>query len=61
MHESEKVKVKSLSRVQLLATPWTAAYQALSSMGFSRQEDLGRVKQKKKKKERLKYIQEQQV
>ena len=32
-----KVKV-SLSRVQLLATPWTAAYQALPSMGFSRQE-----------------------
>ena len=33
-----KVKLKSLSRVQLLATPWTAAYQALPSMGFSRQE-----------------------
>ena len=33
-----KVKVKSLSRVQLLATQWTAAYQALRSMGFSRQE-----------------------
>ena len=33
-----KVKVKSLSRLQLLATPWTAAYQALPSMGFSRQE-----------------------
>ena len=33
-----KVKVKSLSRVRLLATPWTAAYQASSSMGFSRQE-----------------------
>ena len=33
-----KVKVKSLSRVQLLATPWTAAYQAPSSMGFSMQE-----------------------
>ena len=33
-----KVKVKSLSRVWLLATPWTAAYQALPSMGFSRQE-----------------------
>ena len=33
-----KVKVKSLSRVQLFATPWTAAYQAPSSMGFSRQE-----------------------
>ena len=33
-----KVKVKSPSRVQLLATPWTAAYQAPPSMGFSRQE-----------------------
>ena len=33
-----KVKVKSLSHVQLLATPWTAAYQALPSIGFSRQE-----------------------
>ena len=33
-----KVKVKSLSRVQLLATPWTAAYQAPPSMGFSRHE-----------------------
>ena len=32
-----KVKVKSLSRVWLLATPWTAAYQALPSMGLSRQ------------------------
>ena len=33
-----KVKVKSLSCVRLLATPWTAAYQAPLSMGFSRQE-----------------------
>ena len=33
-----KVKAKSLSRAWLLATPWTAAYQALPSMGFSRQE-----------------------
>ena len=33
-----KVKVKSLSRVQPLATPWTTAYQAPLSMGFSRQE-----------------------
>ena len=33
-----KVKVKLLSRVRLLATPWTAAHQALPSMGFSRQE-----------------------
>ena len=32
-----KVKVKSLSRVWLLATPWTAAYQAPLSMGLSRQ------------------------
>ena len=33
-----KVKVKPLSPVWLLATPWTAAYQAPPSMGFSRQE-----------------------
>ena len=33
-----KVKVKSLSRVQLSATPWTAAHQAPPSMGFCRQE-----------------------
>ena len=33
-----KVKVKSLSRARLLVTPWTAAYQAPLSMGFSRQE-----------------------
>ena len=33
-----KVKVKSLSCIQLLATPWTAAYQASLSKGFSRQE-----------------------
>ena len=32
-----KVKVKSLSSVWLLATPWTAAYQAPPPMGFSRQ------------------------
>ena len=32
-----KVKAKLLSRVRLLATPWTAAYQAPPSMGFSRQ------------------------
>ena len=30
--------VKSLSRVQLFVTPWTVAYQASLSMGFSRQE-----------------------
>ena len=33
-----KVKVKSLSCVRLLGTPWTAAYQAPPSMGFPRQE-----------------------
>ena len=32
----KKVKVKSLSRVRLFATPWTIAYQAHPSMGFSR-------------------------
>ena len=32
------MKVKSFSRVRLLATPWTAAHQAPPSMGFSRQE-----------------------
>ena len=34
----KKVKVKSLSRVWLFATPWTVAYQASPSMEFSRQE-----------------------
>ena len=33
-----KVKVKSFSRIWLLATPWTAACQAPPSMGFSRQD-----------------------
>ena len=33
-----KVKVKSFSHVQLVATAWTAAHQAPPSMGFSRQE-----------------------
>ena len=37
MHESEKWKW-SLCHVRLFATPWTAAYQAPPSMGFSRQE-----------------------
>ena len=32
------MKVKSLSRVRLFATPWTVAYQASPAMGFSRQE-----------------------
>ena len=35
---TEKGKVKSLSRVRLFVTPWTVAYQAPLSMGFSRQE-----------------------
>ena len=38
-----KVKGKSLSRVWLLVTPWTAAHQAPPSMGFSRQECWSRV------------------
>ena len=38
MKEKKKVKVKSLSHVRLFATPWTVAYQAPLSMGFSRQE-----------------------
>ena len=33
-----KVKVKSLSRVQLFATPWTVAHHAPPSMGFFKQE-----------------------
>ena len=33
-----KVKVKLLSHVQLFASPWTVAYEAPLSMGFSRQE-----------------------
>ena len=33
-----KLRVKSLSRVRLLATPWTAAYQAALPMGLARQE-----------------------
>ena len=35
---SMKVKVKLLSHVRLFATPWTVAYEAPPSMGFSRQE-----------------------
>ena len=34
----KSMKVTLLSRVQLFVTPWTVAYQALSSIGFSRQE-----------------------
>ena len=33
-----KAKVKALGHARVLVTPWTAAYQAPSSMGFSRQE-----------------------
>ena len=33
-----KVKMESLSHVRLFVTPWTVAYQAPLSMGFSRQE-----------------------
>ena len=36
--ETKKVKVKSLSRVQFSATPWTVACQVPLSMAFSRQE-----------------------
>ena len=38
-----KVKVKSLSRVRLFATPWTVARQVPLSMGFSRQEYWSRL------------------
>ena len=37
------MKVKSLSRIGLLATPWTVALQAPPSMGFSRQEYWGEL------------------
>ena len=40
-----KVKVKLLSRVRVLATPWTVAYRAPLSMGFPRQEYLSNYKQ----------------
>ena len=54
-----KVKVKSLSRVQLSATPWTAAYQAPPSMRFSRREyrsgvPLGKPKSHKRASGKLK-------
>ena len=39
-----KMKVKSLSRVRLFETPWTTAYQAPPSMGFSRQETSTKIK-----------------
>ena len=38
LYAAWKVKMKSLSCVQLFATPWTVAHQASPSMGFSRQE-----------------------
>ena len=38
MQNSMKVKVKSLSHIQLFATPWTVAHQAPLSLEFSRQE-----------------------
>ena len=37
-HPIKRTVVLSLSRFQLFVTPWTAAYQAPLSMGFSRQE-----------------------
>ena len=37
-YKKMKVKVKSLSRVWLFATPWTVAHQASPSLGFSRQD-----------------------
>ena len=37
------VKVKALSRVQLIATPWTVAHQTSPSMGFSWKEDWSRA------------------
>ena len=52
-----KVKGKSLSCVQLLATPWTAAYQAPPSMGFSRwKSSLAGSKKKKKNKPKCRWI-----
>ena len=38
VYKKERKKVKLLSRVRLFATPWTVAYQAPLSMGFSRQQ-----------------------
>ena len=38
MFIKSEVKVKSLSRVRLFATPWTIAHHAPQSVGFSRQE-----------------------
>ena len=52
------VKVKSLSHVRLLATPWTAAYQAPPPMGLSRQEDWSGVPLPSPKKSFQKQINE---
>ena len=41
VHSNIDMKVKSLSRVRLFASPWTVAYQAPLSVGFSRQEYWG--------------------
>ena len=38
MHKNNKVKVKSLSHVQLFETSWTIAYHVPLTMGLSRQE-----------------------
>ena len=40
---NKRKKVKLLSHIQLFATPWTVAYQASPSMGFSRQEYWSRL------------------
>ena len=37
LERKKERKVKSLSRVRLFAAPWTVAYHAPPSMGFSRQ------------------------
>ena len=55
-----KETVKSLSRVRLLATPWTAAHQAPPSMGFSREEywsghDLATEQQQENKGEKCEF------
>ena len=51
-----KVKVKSLSRVRLLATPWTSAHQAPLSMAFSRQERNDTKTQKLPLKKKKRYM-----
>ena len=43
LKDSTRQEWTKLMRIQLLATPWTAAYQAPPSMGFSRQEYWSRV------------------